>query len=93
MNKSIELAVELKKEIENDPLIKEYRRIKDLVDSDQDIAKLKKEIALAKTSNNNSLHKELLKKYHEHPLISNLEVLKEEVNDYLSEISKIVNKM
>ena len=38
------------------------------------------------------LTEELLNKYHNHPLVSNLEILKEEVNEYLLEISKIVNK-
>lgn len=92
MNDSIKIAHELKIEIEKEPLIIEYRRIKSLVDNDIEISNLKKEIALAKVHNNETLHKELLDKYHNHPLINNLEVLKEEVNAYLNQISEIVNK-
>ena len=92
MSDSLKLAQDLKVEIEKEPLIIEYRRIKSLVDNDEDISRLKKEIALAKVNKEDALHKELLAKYHNHPLVSNLEVLKEEVNEYLLEISKIVNK-
>lgn len=92
MSDVLKLANELKLEIEKEPLIVEYRRIKTLVDNDKEISRLKKEIALAKVNKNDKLHKELLSKYHNHPLVSNLEVLKEEVNEYLLEISKIVNK-
>ena len=92
MSDPIELAKQLKAEIEKDPLIVEYRRVKSLVDSNEEIESLKKEIALAKVHKNDKLHKELLDKYHNHPLIVNYEYLKEEVTGYLSEISKIVNK-
>ena len=92
MNDSIELAKELKEEILNDPLIKEYLRIKKLYESDDEINSLKREIALAKTQHKDVLHKELLAKYNSHPLVVNYNVLKEEVNNYLLEISKIVNK-
>ena len=92
MSDPIELAKEFKVEIEKEPLIIEYRRVKSLIDSNEEIASLKKEIALAKVHKDDKLHKELLDKYHNHPLIVNYEVLKEEVNSYLSEISKIVNK-
>ena len=89
---SLIIAKELKQEIEKDPLVIEYRRVKALVDNNEEIATLKKEIALAKAHHEDSLHKELLNRYHNHPLINNLEVLQEELNAYLSEISKIVNK-
>ena len=92
MSDSLKRAQELKLEIEKEPLINEYRRIKSLVDNDEEISRLKKEIALAKVNKDDELHKELLNKYHSHPLVNNLEILKEEVNGYLLEISKIVNK-
>lgn len=92
MNDPIELAKELKEEILKEPLIIEYLRVKQIVESDIEINSLKKEIALAKIHNDDKTHKELLNKYNSHPLIANYNVLKEEVNNYLSEISKIVNK-
>lgn len=92
MNDAIELAKELKEEILKEPLIVEYFRIKRLVESNEEINDLKRDIALAKAHHEDELHKELLAKYNSHPLVVNYNTLKEEVNEYLSEISKIVNK-
>lgn len=92
MNDAIELAKELKEEILKEPLIVEYFRIKRLVESNEEINALKRDIALAKAHHEDELHKELLAKYNSHPLVVNYNTLKEEVNEYLSEISKIVNK-
>ena len=92
MSDPIEIAKELKEEILKDPLIVEYLRIKRLYESDEEISSLKQDIALAKAHHNDELHKELLAKYNSHPLVVNYNVLKDEVNDYLLEISKIVNK-
>ncbi len=92
MNDAIELAKELKEEIFKEPLIVEYFRIKILVESNEEINALKRDIALAKAHHEDELHKELLAKYNSHPLVVNYNTLKEEVNEYLSEISKIVNK-
>lgn len=92
MNNSIGLAKELKAEIEKEPLIVEYRRVKAIVESNEEINQLKKDIALAKLHKDDVLHKSLLEKYNSHPLVMNYKVLIEEVNDYLLEISKIVNK-
>ncbi len=92
MNESIKLAKELKEELLKEPLIAEYLRVKELVDKDEEINLLKKDIALAKAHKNDKLHQELLSRYNNHPLVVNYNVLKEEVNEYLLEISKIVNK-
>lgn len=92
MNDAIELAKELKEEILKEPLIVEYFRIKRLVESNEEINALKRDIALAKAHHEDEFHKELLVKYNSHPLVVNYNTLKEEVNEYLSEISKIVNK-
>ena len=92
MNETLELAKELKEEIHKDPLIVEYLRVKKLYESNNEINKLKKDIALAKAHHKDELHKDLLAKYNSHPLVVNYNYLKEEVSNYLSEISKIVNK-
>ena len=92
MNESIKLAKELKEEILKEPLIVEYLRVKELVESNEEINSLKKQIALAKANKDNDLHKLLLDRYNNHPLVVNYNILKEEVNEYLLEISKIVNK-
>lgn len=92
MNETLELAKELKEEIHKDPLIVEYLRVKKLYESNNEIIELKKDIALAKAHHKDELHKDLLAKYNAHPLVVNYNYLKEEVSNYLIEISKIVNK-
>lgn len=92
MDKSIELAYELKQELDNLPLFIEYKRIKNLVENSTELEELKKNIALAKVHHNDEEHKRLLSEYNNHPLIVNYEALKSEVYDYLKQISEIVNK-
>lgn len=92
MDKSIELAYELKQELENLPLFIEYKRIKNLVENSIELEELKKNIALAKVHHIDEEHKRLLSEYNNHPLIVNYEALKSEVYDYLKQISEIVNK-
>lgn len=90
MDKAIELAYELKKEIDALPLFQEYKRIKELVDNSIELKELKQEIA--RSSTNPSLKKELIDKYNSHPLVVNYNELKNEVKDYLYEICEIINK-
>ena len=90
MNKEIEIAKELKKEIDSLPLFQEYKRIRELVDNSDEIKELKAEIA--KSVNDKEKHKELLNRYNTHPLIVNLNELEIEVRDYLKEITDIINK-
>ena len=92
MSKPIEIALELKKELDNLPLIQEYKRTKELVESNEEIKELKSEIAKAKMNSDEALHKELLNRYNSHPLIVNLKTLEDEVVEYLNQISEIVNK-
>ena len=92
MDKILELTHQLKDELDSLPLFQEYERVKSLVETDEELNRLKKEIALAKLHNDNESHSKLLEKYNSHPLIQNFEVLKKDVYQYLKEISEIINK-
>ena len=92
MDKITELATKLKKELDDLPLFQEYKRVKNLVDTSSEIEELKRQIALAKSHNENEKHNVLLEEYNSHPLIVNLNALEIEVYDYLKQISEIVNK-
>ena len=92
MDKVLELAQELKAELDNTPLFQEYKRIKGLLDSSDEIEDLKRQIALAKIHHEDDKHIHLLDEYNNHPLVVNYESLKNEVYDYLHQISEIVNK-
>ena len=92
MSKTIEIAKELKGELDKLPLFQEYKRVKSLVESNEEIQELKVRIAKAKARGEDKLHKELLNRYNNYPLIVNLQELEKEAVDYLSQIAKIVNK-
>ena len=92
MSEPIEIARELKAELDKLPLFIEYKRVKSLLEGDEEIKSLKKEIALAKVHHDDKLHKSLLDRYNSHPLVNNYNALQEEVWDYLKQISDIVNK-
>ena len=89
MNRAIELTYELKKEIDSLPLFQEYKRIKELVDSSEELNELKKEID--RTSDKEKKN-ELLKQYNSHPLMINYKELETEVSEYLLQICEIINK-
>ena len=91
MDKVIEIANELKEELDKLPLFQEYKRTKALYDNDPEINELKKLIVRAKNENRLSDHKLLLEKLHNHPLYINYMALEEEISDYLREISKELN--
>ena len=88
MSKAIELAHELKKELDSLPLFQEYKRIKGLVDSSDELKELKARIVKA----NSSEKKKLLDEYNSYPLVVNYNQLSEEVRVYLQEICEIINK-
>ena len=90
MSKEIELAKELKSELDSLPLFQEYKRIKALVDSSDELNELKREIA--KSTNDKEKHNELLNEYNSHPLMVNLKELEAEVREYLKEVTEIINK-
>ena len=92
MSDPIKIAQELKSELDNLPLFQEFKRVSEQLESDQEIQELKKNIALAKTHHEDEKHKALLEQYNSHPLVVNFNSLKEEVADYLKQISKIINK-
>ena len=90
MSDVIELSKELKKELDNLPLIIEYKRYKELVDNSSELKLLKAEIT--KSINEPTKHKELLDQYNSHPLVANYTSLKKEVSELLKEITEIINK-
>ena len=92
MDEIIKKASELKEAIEEEPLIKEYKRVKALYDNDETIKELKKEIVRAKNENRLEDQKALLEKLNGYPLEINYQQIKDEVGEYLLEISNIINK-
>ena len=90
MDKIIEEAKSLRKDIDNLPEVIEYRRLKSLYESDEELARMRKEIARLKASGKEEERKNLLKIYESHPLVNNYEVAKQEVMDILLVIKNII---
>lgn len=91
MDKIIEKSWELRRNLDEIELFKEYKRVKNVVEESEEIKILKRDIVRAKNEGRLLDHKELMDKYNNHPLILNLKELEEEVADYLKEISNLLN--
>ena len=59
MSKTIEIAKELKQELDQLPLFQEYKKLREQVEASEEIAKLKEDIARASLAKDHKLHKEL----------------------------------
>ena len=92
MSDVIELTKELKKELDELPLFIEYKRVSELVSSNEELQELHNEICRISKSEDKEKHTQLLNRYNSHPLIVNLRELEVEVSEYLSSISQIINK-
>ena len=90
MSDVIELSKELRTELDINPTIIEYHRYKDLVENDKELIILRNEIK--KSVNDLEKRKKLLEQYNSSPIVSNYNILKEEVRSILKEISDIINK-
>lgn len=99
----IELVENINDDLKEYECIKEYRKLKALIDKDEYIKNLKKEIDNAKKNlvheirdiNSYSLAKDhylsLKKQFDEHPLIKNYLTVKEECYDLLKEVATILS--
>ena len=92
MDRVLELTQELKDELDKLPLFQEYKSLRKEIDESSDLQELKKQIVRAKNENRLEDHKKLLQEYNYHPLIVNFNIIEEEVKNYLSQISEILNK-
>ena len=90
MDKIIDEAKSLRRDIDNLPEVIEYQRLKKLYESDEELARTRKDIARLKASGKEEERKNLLKIYESHPLVNNYEVAKQEVMDILLVIKNII---
>lgn len=90
MDKILELTKELKEEINKLPEMQEYLRLKELLEKDNELADLRKE--MARLANNGKIKERdnLLKIYNSHPLVNNYYAAKEEIEKILNTIKTII---
>lgn len=91
MDEILELAKEIRQDIDSLPEVQEYYRLKSLLENDSSLKKLRKEIAKAKLNNEEEKWNELLSAYNSHPIINNYEIAKQEVKSLLLSIKNIIN--
>ncbi len=86
----IKQAQELREEIDNLPEIKEYYRLKNLIENDEGLRKMREAIARESLSENLKAHNALLQEYNSHPLVANYEAAKREAKEILRTIQNIL---
>lgn len=91
MNKILEEANSLRKDIDSLPEIQEYYRLKTLMENDEELRRLRTEIARLTKEGKNEEKKNLLAIYNSHPLVNNYNIAMEEAKSILRAIKDIIN--
>ena len=90
MDKVIEETLKLKEKLYNLPEVKEYFALKAIYEKDEELARMRKEIARLKSLGKEEERNNLLKIYNSHPLVNNFQMAKEEVKQILQSIKNII---
>ena len=91
MDEILNKANEIREEVDNLPQVKEYYRLKELYENDDELKRLRGEIARLASEGKSKERKALLEIYNSHPLVSNYNQTKEEVIILLNEIKNILD--
>lgn len=91
MDKIIEEAKSLRKDIDSLPVVQEYYSLKELMEKDEELSRLRKEIARLAQEGKLKERKNLLEIYNSHPLVNNYYLAMEEVKAILGSIKDIIN--
>ena len=90
MDELINKVKELRSNIDNLPEVKEYYRLASLYENDEELKRLRKEIARLASIKKFEERDALLKIYNEHPLVVNYTLAKEELVILLNTIKDII---
>ena len=90
MDKGIELATEINEKIAELPEAKEYLRLKKIIDEDEEIKALQKEIISLQNKGEKAKADELLKKLNSMPIVINFQEIRGQLADTLKVISNIL---
>ena len=91
MDKIIEEAKSLRSDVDSLPEIQEYYRLKELMEKDEELSRLRKEIARLASEGKTEERKNLLAIYNSHPLVNNYNIAMEEAKSILRAIKDIIN--
>ena len=90
MDEVIELSKKLKEEIDNLPEMKEYLKLKKLIENDTELAKMRLDIARLANEKKYEERDNLLQIYNSHPLVNNFYLAEEEIKNLLQSIKNII---
>lgn len=90
MDKLIKQAQEIRNDIDNLDEVKEYYRLKVLYEKDEELKRMRQDIARLKMEGKEEERNNLLKIYNSHPLVSNYNVAMEEVKSILLSVKNII---
>ena len=90
MDKGIELATEISEKIAKLPEAKEYLRLKKIIDEDEEIKALQKEIISLQNKGEKAKADELFKKLNSMPIVINFQEIRGQLADTLKVISNIL---
>lgn len=82
---------QLKEELDNSKIIQEYLSLKNILENDEELKKLREEIARLTNENKVEEKEALLAIYNSHPIVVNYEQAREEVVALLNQIKKILS--
>ena len=90
MDKIIQLAKELRKEIDDLPEMKEYLKLKQLLEDNRELKNMRSDIARLTNEGKLKERDNLLSIYNSHPLVNNFYLAKEEIKTILQTIKNII---
>ena len=91
MDKILEEAKSLRKDIDSLPEIQEYYRLKTLMENDEELRRLRTEIARLASEGKTEERKNLLAIYNANPLVNNYNLATEEAKSILRAVKDIIN--
>lgn len=90
MNDPVEIALEIRDKIFELPEAKEYLRLKEIIDNDEEIQTLQKEIISLQNADKKEEANNLLSKLNSMPIVINFQFVKEQLADSLKLIANIL---
>jgi len=91
MDKVLEKAKEIRKEINDLPEVKEYLALKELFENDKELKELRENIAKLEHFGKKEEKENLQKIYFSHPTVNNFYIAKQEVVNILNQLKDILD--
>ena len=93
MNSDLEQSLkQLKSELDSSSVVKEYLSLKDVLEKNEELKRMRDEIARLTSENKIEERDALLTIYNSHPIVTNYEQAREEVVNLLNQIKNILSE-